>query len=57
MKARGRAQAIFARSRERMSDLLYGLIQPRQIPAHPRRPPRIRVEVLITIYQLAIARH
>lgn len=33
----------------RNAEFLRGLIQPRHIPAHPKRPPRRAVEVLITL--------
>ena len=52
MKTSARAQAVFARLRQRGSDALWSLVQPRHTSPRPRRPPPIRVEVLITILGL-----
>ena len=38
---------------KRCTDILYDLVQPRAIPEHPRRSPRIWVEVLITVLGIA----
>jgi GNAT superfamily N-acetyltransferase len=48
----GRITVAWARTRQRLTNALYGLIQPRNIPAQPRRLPPIRVEVLITLLGL-----
>lgn len=38
--------------KQRGIGFLYSLIQPQRIPSHPRRPPRIRIEILITVLGL-----
>ncbi len=47
-----RARLAFAWLQRRLAGALYSLIQPDRIPGGPRRSPRLRVEVLITLLGL-----
>ena len=52
MKTKTPTQTAFAKTRQRLFDTLYSLIQPRHIPSEPRRLPPLRVELLITLLGL-----